>query len=58
MAPNLGHLISHTVHREISKKLGDLCGLCERRAKGELLSKLVMAEIRTNSNKAKSVLLL
>ena len=30
---NLGHLISHRAHREKSKKLCELCGLCERKGK-------------------------
>jgi hypothetical protein len=50
---NLGHLISHRarrVRREKTKKLCDLCGLCERRGRCDELSKIPMAEIRTNSD--------
>ena len=61
---NSGHLTSHRAHSlrpigarvyapagvrgEKSKKLCDLCGLCERKGKCVLLSKILMAEIRTN----------
>jgi hypothetical protein len=39
------------VCREKSKKLCDLCGLCERKGKCVSLSKILMAEIRTNHKK-------
>jgi len=45
---NLGHLISHRVRREKTKKLCDLSGLCERKSKSGKLRKIRMAEIRTN----------